>query len=326
MLFASKEKAERFIVFNKDDIISSGGREPRRVYYCPFCAGWHITSNESEISASDFDKRDEMLLLQIPHLNSIKRPRLKDNKNESPFFKDLQKADSYVSLYDFEAAKTTLSTTITIINEITDSNPYYHEAQQALVLCNALQEMIYLFETVLISDFNQKEYLDSILEKYNPPEEERKRYLRIWNSMLQSRFRISEIENKLYSIRDTITFGQVDGVLFNLYKLDQIKKEIKKGNFTKNHKKHFKSIISEIESDVARLDIDSKEAIIIERRLIIAESSLHDQNIILCANHLYDAKSRLQKLPDSDRKKVPLQQKLNHLKEELDSLTKYTAS
>lgn len=313
MLFASKEKAERFIVFNKDDIISSGGREPRRVYYCPFCAGWHITSNESEISAADFDKRDEVLLLQIPHLNSIKRPRLKDNKSESPFFKDLQKADSYVSLYDFEAAKTTLSTTITIINEITDSNPYYHEAQQALVLCNALQEMIYLFETVLISDFNQKEYLDSILEKYNPPEEERKRYLRIWNSMLKSRLCISEMENRLHAIKEGIPFGQINDVY---YRLDKVKKDIKRACFTKNQKKHFNSIISEIESDI---NFDSRAAVVIGTRLNIAESSLHNHNIILCANHLYDAQARLNRLPDKDKKKTVLQQKLNLIKEELDS-------
>jgi hypothetical protein len=74
-----------------------------------------------------------------------------------------------------------------------------------------------------------------------------------------------------------------------------------------------------IESDIAKLDIDSEEAIIIKKRLTIAESSLQEHNIILCANHLYDAQERLRKLPDDDKKKTPLQQKLNRLKEELDS-------
>ena len=47
MVFSSKEKAERFIDFNADEINEETGRRPVRAYYCIACGGWHITSHEA---------------------------------------------------------------------------------------------------------------------------------------------------------------------------------------------------------------------------------------------------------------------------------------
>lgn len=47
MVFPSKEKAERFMKFNADEIFEETGKRPIRAYYCIPCAAWHITSQES---------------------------------------------------------------------------------------------------------------------------------------------------------------------------------------------------------------------------------------------------------------------------------------
>lgn len=47
MVFSSKEKAERFIAFNADEIYEESGRRPVRAYFCIACGGWHITSHKT---------------------------------------------------------------------------------------------------------------------------------------------------------------------------------------------------------------------------------------------------------------------------------------
>lgn len=44
MLFASQEKALRFIAWNAQEIAQETGRCPIRSYYCVSCGGWHVTS------------------------------------------------------------------------------------------------------------------------------------------------------------------------------------------------------------------------------------------------------------------------------------------
>lgn len=47
MLFESQKKADNFIEFNKSEIEESNSYAPCRSYYCPFCAGWHVTHHQS---------------------------------------------------------------------------------------------------------------------------------------------------------------------------------------------------------------------------------------------------------------------------------------
>lgn len=43
MLFKTKEKAQRFIDWNRQDIWNGDRLRP---YYCPACCGWHISHME----------------------------------------------------------------------------------------------------------------------------------------------------------------------------------------------------------------------------------------------------------------------------------------
>lgn len=42
--FESKEKADRFIMFNADSIAMASGYAPTRSYWCQSCGCWHVTS------------------------------------------------------------------------------------------------------------------------------------------------------------------------------------------------------------------------------------------------------------------------------------------
>ena len=45
MLFESEKKANTFLKFNEEEVNPDGTRE-MRVYYCPACCGYHISSHE----------------------------------------------------------------------------------------------------------------------------------------------------------------------------------------------------------------------------------------------------------------------------------------
>lgn len=47
MLFPTKEKADNFIAYNKEEILNETGKAPVRSYFCELCAGYHVTSNPS---------------------------------------------------------------------------------------------------------------------------------------------------------------------------------------------------------------------------------------------------------------------------------------
>lgn len=47
MLFESQKKADNFIEFNKSEIEENNNYAPCRSYYCPFCAGWHVTHHQN---------------------------------------------------------------------------------------------------------------------------------------------------------------------------------------------------------------------------------------------------------------------------------------
>lgn len=66
MQFESRQKADKFIRFNSDEIKEEHGKAPVRSYYCPMCCAWHVTSQPEEL-AHILDNRDKKLLSK--HLN-----------------------------------------------------------------------------------------------------------------------------------------------------------------------------------------------------------------------------------------------------------------
>lgn len=65
MLFESKEEADRFIAYNRDEMLKGRRKAPVRSYYCEICGGWHVTSNPSKEDAKRLDERDKALADEV---------------------------------------------------------------------------------------------------------------------------------------------------------------------------------------------------------------------------------------------------------------------
>lgn len=89
MLFDSQKEAENFIKFNGKDINTHGGQ--LRVYYCPACCGYHISSKKHKAS---YDHSTERLI-------GAYRQNVKDssiNRLIDEAFKSKQKEEEYKKL------------------------------------------------------------------------------------------------------------------------------------------------------------------------------------------------------------------------------------
>lgn len=75
MLFESREKAERFMKFNSDELEELNGYAPKRAYYCTACGGWHLTHQEKHIILKPENKpmRDSLEVGIRYHLSEIMR-------------------------------------------------------------------------------------------------------------------------------------------------------------------------------------------------------------------------------------------------------------
>lgn len=88
MLFETEKEAERFIEYNGDKI-NDGGRLKLRVYYCPSCCGYHITSKPYK---EHYDKQTEELMDRYK-----KSPKTLFDKLMEKNFKTLKEVKRYIA-------------------------------------------------------------------------------------------------------------------------------------------------------------------------------------------------------------------------------------
>lgn len=84
-LFASQEKAIRFIEYNSKDILKVSGKAPVRCYFCTACGGWHITSNPHQLHMRS---KSEIAIEHIRDINTHKknyREKIKEEKEKIKF-------------------------------------------------------------------------------------------------------------------------------------------------------------------------------------------------------------------------------------------------
>lgn len=65
ILFHTQKEAERFISFNRGEILQETGRGPIRSYHCEACCGYHVTSNPSHDTGASYDARVRQLMESI---------------------------------------------------------------------------------------------------------------------------------------------------------------------------------------------------------------------------------------------------------------------
>ena len=89
MLFETERKAQNFIKFNGQDILRDGQTiDQIRVYYCPSCCGYHITSKPFKES---YKHNTERLLKEYKQSNANKAVLRALKYTDDEVIKDIQK-------------------------------------------------------------------------------------------------------------------------------------------------------------------------------------------------------------------------------------------
>lgn len=121
MLFESQTKAKNFIKFNADAIREETGVAPIRIYYCAYCAGYHVTSCESAEIGIILDKKDQKAIAQI-HEQEEKENAIKEEliKNHEAVANKITQAYEYLYIGKFTEARECLDSISTKINELSE--------------------------------------------------------------------------------------------------------------------------------------------------------------------------------------------------------------
>lgn len=72
LLFSTKEKAERYILYNSAAIKEESGYAPVRAYYCVACGGWHVTHLSEFQSQSKYEEFCDSLVKR--NKNKVSKP------------------------------------------------------------------------------------------------------------------------------------------------------------------------------------------------------------------------------------------------------------
>ena len=250
MLFETKAKADKFIMYNSEGILEENGKAPVRSYYCEFCCGYHVTSNPSEEVGEKLSDRDHKVMDQI-HSSVVEGQKfdalwlnLKNRINkakENIFHGDFQEADSLFN--DFK-----------IDTELLRSLPLKKRSKYMLLRQEI--ESLHDIELKLVALLNDgKEEYERMLMLEKPTKQEK-----FIITAIQSISICKNIEKEILKVTELLGENQVDGAYEVLNEMRQYMSEhedIKKSAFTKCIKK---INIAEDEIKRKRKKLKDKEA------------------------------------------------------------------
>ena len=102
MLFETQEEADRFIAYNRGDILRGRRKAPVRSYYCEICGGWHVTSNPSKEDAKRLDVKDKALAEEVDRRVKAKQSSMPSADVISKKFDEADKMMTQGSLEEAE--------------------------------------------------------------------------------------------------------------------------------------------------------------------------------------------------------------------------------
>ena len=172
MLFESKEEADRFIAYNRDEMLKGRRKAPVRSYYCEICGGWHVTSNPSKEDAKRLNVKDKALAEEVDR-------RVKANLSSMPsadvISKKLDEADKMMTQGSLEEAEKLLTECHTYLQmtqlrvSISKSNGHIKRMQQHNKLTQKLEHLKKLIDAspeeqrVILKELKDKEIDDAFL-------------------------------------------------------------------------------------------------------------------------------------------------------------------
>lgn len=71
ILFATKEKADNFLKFNREYFLEKDGNALNHSYFCRFCMGYHVTSNSLKRAKMIYAERDKKEITDM--IDAVKR-------------------------------------------------------------------------------------------------------------------------------------------------------------------------------------------------------------------------------------------------------------
>ena len=172
MLFETQEEADRFIAYNRGDILKGRRKAPVRSYYCEICGGWHVTSNPSKEDAKRLNVKDKALAEEVDR-------RVKANLSSMPsadvISKKLDEADKMMTQGSLEEAEKLLTECHTYLQmtqlrvSISKSNGHIKRMQQHNKLTQKLEHLKKLIDAspeeqrTLLKELKDKEIDDAFL-------------------------------------------------------------------------------------------------------------------------------------------------------------------
>ncbi len=335
MLFETKAKADKFIMYNSEGILEENGKAPVRSYYCEFCCGYHVTSNPSNEVGERLSNRDHQLMNQI-HSSIIEGQVFDEQwlvlKNR------LNKAKEKVFIGDFQEAED-LFQDFQIDTAVLRNLPLKKRSKYMLLRHDIefLHNIIVKITSLLNND--QGEY-NRLLNLENPAKQEK-----IILSAMQSVLVCRCIENRVHKVMELISESHVEeaqkaisemreymfeheNIKESAYKHciqsvnkaeDKLKQKIKKlkEKEIKEPNKQATSSDADTVEENTGYPLTYKEQILsVIDRIEQINKAFNENDIDKCENHLEIAYFMLDELEDDDNKKL-LQAQLDILSSKL---------
>lgn len=327
MVFSTKEEADRFITFNRMEILREKRKAPVRSYYCHMCFAFHVTSNPSCEAGEEMDEKDAERLEHILNLSSKTALHEIKHRHADDICKEANKISQ--RLYDAINERVLLNLIVLNIDEASNSlEALMREAEEQAESNAVWASRLPAFKDrvmqclLIIDSFNayrrEGGKANNLIPKQLP-----KSILRCYEYMIANENILVEYNGILEQLEAGV--GTVDKeTALNLFKTAREKVESLKGNVVKSVKrklnKRIKDLLPEyaiglsecgfqgaiLPSDRAKERRKIKIREQIKRIISILELVNATENDVIRKNLLTSAFDMLQKVPNCDEKQVIL--------------------
>lgn len=264
MLFETQQKADNFIRYNSETILTEHKKAPVRSYYCEMCGGWHVTSNPSEDMGEELDKREHDIIqgfIALKHKNEINVEEIRILRVKlSEIFSVVESSILYGKI---DEARELTKTSISEINDYLKTH-VQHGTERLVNIrekFNRIIELTDLLTDIISLSEEEQAYYISNLNSQREKETIRFAITNIKN--------IEEIDKMLSDNENMLANDKTDNVYENLTKCSSLMTDFRGIGRSKIHEK-YAAKITEQQDRLSMLSMKTTEA---ETNLLIRHTS-----------------------------------------------------
>lgn len=320
ILFETKEEADRFIVYNSQEILFQHRKAPVRSYFCAMCCGYHVTSNPSLEEGEELDARVEEKLRWLEDEKERKRrvAELREQKVKEARAEVKSKFAALSSRYGTllevlknlmtqilleEAASRILSEKGPFVEAVAE-NPEWEKGKELLQRFEELETTLNEYQSITTNPEKCQEILS------HDPGEGSSRVLHV---MLSNRERMDAIEQNLSRLQeDELSEEEVrtlsDAVI-------ALARHLEGGGISKSRKQYIARLGEVIGARGFVMEQEKKELTVRARTekerlritktiqlLELADQAAREGNDLLSRNCMFQAISQLDGIPPCEEK------------------------